>query len=142
MNTRFLLKVAVILSFLILIHPGFIYCQNSDSTHIKSNDDIEIKHTSIIVKNIEHNIEVIFKDAEFIQEKEGTEIEILVNGDPKVLKLHKGKASFSQKFQKETDLIIEYQDYTYKTHVDPIPLWFSIIPPLVAILFALIFKVG
>lgn len=51
-----------------------------------------------------------------------------------------GVAEFEYTFDQKSQIVIEC-DSTYSAkEVNPIPLWFSIIPPLIAILFALIFK--
>ncbi len=140
MNSRLTIFFSGAILFCFLLVPHFLFSKDSTSVQITGKEDLEINHTEIIVGNINHTIELVFKDSDFIQEKEGKEIEIQVNGKPKTLAIYKGKASFKHKFKQETDFTITYQDYSYNTHVDPIPLWFSIIPPLVAILFALIFK--
>jgi Na+/H+ antiporter NhaC len=51
-----------------------------------------------------------------------------------------GYAEFSYIFYESKDYKFEYEDQHLYTNVKPIPLWFSIIPPLIAILFALLFK--
>ncbi|MFO8234318.1 MAG: Na+/H+ antiporter NhaC family protein [Bacteroidales bacterium] len=131
-----------LLVFTLLIFIAFPATSSptQDTILINNDQDLEIEHTDIIVKNIDHEIELIFKNPDFIKEKEGKDIEVYVNGEPKTLTIYKGKASFNHQFTKETDLKIVYEDYKYVKSVNPIPLWFSIIPPLIAILFALIFK--
>jgi len=122
-----------------LSHPSF--SQQTDlSSSGQQQKPISVEHTDIIIKTIPHEITLSFKDADFRSAYEGRQVDIEVNGETRSLKVKRGKVHFSHKFNQETDLLIRYKDFEYRKHVDPIPLWFSIIPPLVAILFALIFK--
>ncbi len=122
--------------FFILIAPFSTLCSSEKNTE----NLLEIEHTDIIIKNIDHQFTLVFKDQKFIKQHEGKKITIRVNEEPKEVKIRRGKATFTQQFSRETDLFIQYNDFQYEKHINPIPLWFSIIPPLVAILFALLFK--
>lgn len=51
-----------------------------------------------------------------------------------------GTAKFNYTFTEETTLTISSQNEDFEFQVSPIPLWMSIIPPLIAILLALTFK--
>lgn len=106
----------------------------------QANKDFSLEHSKIIVRNISHEFTLSFKDPAFRKEYEGKKIHVRVNDSLHPARVVRGRASFTRPFSKETDLVIEYGNFQYKTHVDPIPQWFSIIPPLVAIVFALIFK--
>jgi len=131
----------VLLLFLTLFYTPSVFSHSSISPEITINPkDIRVEHTDIIVRNIEHEITLQFRNEEFREVYEGKKISLQVNGQPVPVEITKGNATFSRKFTKETDFTIKYQDFEYQTHINPIPLWFSIIPPLVAILFALIFK--
>ncbi|MBS3769895.1 MAG: Na+/H+ antiporter NhaC family protein [Bacteroidales bacterium] len=131
----------VLLLFLTLFYTPSVFSHSSVSPEITINPkDIRVEHTDIIVRNIEHEITLQFRSEEFREVYEGKKISLQVNGQPVPVEITKGNATFSRKFTKETDFTINYQDFEYQTHINPIPLWFSIIPPLVAILFALIFK--
>jgi Na+/H+ antiporter NhaC len=92
------------------------------------------------MKGINANVKVHFKNPEFRKIFEGYPVTIKVNNSPVVARVVKGTAEFSYKFTKKQDFKLEISGYTYTKKVNPIPLWFSVIPPLVAILFALIFK--
>ena len=126
---------------LLLFISHLSYSQQTDpSLSNEAQKPISVEHTDIIIKTIPHEITLSFKDPEFRKTFEGKQVDIEVNGETRSLKMTRGKVHFSKKFTQETDLVIRYEDFEYQSHVNPIPLWFSIIPPLVAILFALIFK--
>lgn len=60
------------------------------------------------------------KAYELIKEEEGLYVEITLDG--------------------ETELLVEYMGEKQKTDINPIPLWLSIFPPLLAIILALVFR--
>ena len=65
---------------------------------------------------------------------------LIVNGDEQVLKVENGSVNYPLKLDEETLLIIESQYGEISMDVNPIPIWFSIIPPFIAIIVALVFK--
>lgn len=103
-------------------------------------NDVTVDMTNIIVKGIETEIKINFKNQEFRKFYEGYPISIKVNNNPIVARVIKGAANFNYTFTEKQNFKIEISEYTYTKKITPIPLWFSIIPPLIAILFALIFK--
>ena len=135
------LFVPLLFFSLILFHPFIVNSQETpENQGGQPGKPISIEHTDIIIRNISHEFTLSFKDPDFRQEYEGETIRVQVNGTRIPVEVVRGRASFTRKFSQETDLVVEYRDFRYEAHVDPIPQWFSIIPPLVAILFALIFK--
>jgi len=105
-----------------------------------SKEDVQVEMNNIIVKGIETDITLNFKNEDFIQKFEGYPISIKVNNKPIVVRITKGSARFKYKFIEKENFEIKISEYTFSKNITPIPLWFSIIPPLIAILFALIFK--
>ncbi len=102
--------------------------------------EVQVQMTNIIVKGIEADITVSFKNQEFIRNFEGYPVTIIVNNKPVFARVVKGNANFKYQFKEDQNFEIKVSNYTYTKKITPIPLWFSIIPPLIAILFALIFK--
>ena len=94
--------------------------------------------------------EVIMADAETeLQFKLGAEAselytrEVLafVNGEAHTLQLTKGEGTILHAFKADdTELTLRVDAYHYKQAINPIPLWLSLIPPLLAILLALVFR--
>jgi Na+/H+ antiporter NhaC len=107
---------------------------------ILSESDVEVEMSNVIMKGINADIKVHFKNSEFRRLFEGYPVTIKVNNKPIVARVVKGTAEFSYKFTEKQEFKVEVSGYTYTKKVNPIPLWFSVIPPLFAILFALIFK--
>jgi len=135
------LFVPLLFFSLILFHPFIVNSQETPKNQGgQPEKPISIEHTDIIIRNISHEFTLSFKDPDLRQEYEGETIRVQVNGTRVPMEVVRGRASFTWEFSEETDLVVEYDGFRYEAHVDPIPQWFSIIPPLVAILFALIFK--
>jgi len=137
MNSE-LKKIILFLSIVLLS----IQCFSDDNPigPTLSEKDVEIEMTNVIMKGINANVKVHFKNPEFRKIFEGYPVTIKVNNTPVVARIIKGTAEFRYKFTKKQDFKLEISGYTYTKKINPIPLWFSVIPPLIAILFALIFK--
>jgi Na+/H+ antiporter NhaC len=130
-----------IFSFLFFLSANsFAAIDDINETITLGANDVEIEMTSIIVQGIEVDILLNIKNPEFRKAYEGYPITIKINNKPVVAKLVKGTATIKYRFQKKEEFQISISEYTFKKDITPIPLWFSVIPPLIAILFALIFK--
>ncbi|MFC2103970.1 Na+/H+ antiporter NhaC family protein [Bacteroidota bacterium] len=136
-----LLIKKIYLSFILsLILVNLNFANDIPEIPLLNNNDITVELTNVIVKGIDTEIKLNFKNQEFRKRFEGYPVTIKVNNKPVVVRVIKGSASFKYKFIKKQDFEINISNYTYSKNITPIPLWFSIIPPLVAILFALLFK--
>lgn len=87
----------------------------------------------LIMKGIGSTIEITVPE-------DISSLELLVNGELHQLQAYMGKVEFPIVLEQEQSLILESTYGIIEMNIDPIPLWFSIIPPLVAILVALFFK--
>lgn len=134
------IKKFLLNSFLLIILALNLKANDQPIDVLLTKNDVEVEMTNVIVKGIETSIKLNFKDREFRQKYEGYPITIVVNGQKMVSRLIKGSATIQYKFHKKQDLHLEISGYEFTKRINPIPLWFSIIPPLIAILFALIFK--
>ena len=128
--------------FFLLFHVHFTTYGKpvSSSAFVSEQEAVQVEHSDIIVRNIKEEITLLFQDQSFLEKYEGQKITIYVNKIPVDIAIHKGKATFPWTFHEQGDFTIAFQNFEYKTHIHPIPLWFSVIPPLVAILFALLVK--
>ena len=68
------------------------------------------------------------------------ELSVNINGELELLEVKNGIAHYPINIDHETLFEITSNYGSIQVNVDPIPLWFSIIPPLIAILMALLFK--
>jgi Na+/H+ antiporter NhaC len=135
-----LLKKFTLILFIIFFSQYFIYAEEIPETIQLNQNDVEVDMTNVIVQGITTDIDLIIKNTTFRKEYEGYPISIKINNQTVVAKLVKGTATVNYKFKHNEEFKIEVSGFTYSKKITPIPLWFSIIPPLIAILFALIFK--
>lgn len=104
------------------------------STHLYSQESSwTVDKPIFVIQGIEKRIEISVPTTQ-------DSLQIQVNGEKKNLLITNGKAYLSIKLDQETLLLIESQYGEVTMNINPIPLWFSIIPPIIAILVALIFK--
>ena len=135
-----LLKKILLSLFGIVLISFHCYSNDIPKGPELSENDVTVEMTNVIMKGIDAKIKVHFKNHEFRKTFEGYPVTIEVNGKPIVARLVKGTAEFQYKFTKKENFHIEISGFTFSKKINPIPLWFSVIPPLIAILFALIFK--
>ncbi len=110
--------------------------QKTPLTEQISGNNYSIKLQNIIIQNIPvdisitpdnvmdklYPVKVIFNDSAFSLSPEGNSY------------------SFKYSFSHKEDVIIKVGSTIYEKAVTPVPLWMSIIPPLIAILMALLFR--
>ncbi len=113
--------------------------QGADEFNL-NNENSRVILPAIIVQNIPVTISFELTDSEMLAGKEVVELDFLVNGKLKTCMLKNGRASFSYTFSSRQEISIVTGDFLFEKEVNPIPLWMSVLPPLIAILIALIFK--
>jgi Na+/H+ antiporter NhaC len=94
----------------------------------------EVEFPEVIIQGIRYDIAINF------EEPYELDWEIEVNGQPRIIKITDGKALISHTFKQEGLFRIQGGDVTIDTYIRPVPLWLSILPPLIAIIMALLFK--
>jgi len=104
-----------------------------------NNENLRLAHSEIIMRNIDITFSFEVTDPG-IKSLVNGEIPAVVNGEVKNLEFINGEAEFSMVFEGEQELSIWVEDFRFKDDFTPIPLWLSILPPLIAILMALVIK--
>ncbi len=107
---------------------------------IFSSDEINIEFPKIILKDIETKIKIILNNPEQIKLYDKKEIKIFFNDKLIKLEVSNGIATLRHKFTSKKKITIKIAHFIYSRTVNPIPLWLSILPPLLAILIALLFR--
>lgn len=67
-------------------------------------------------------------------------VSVVINGQRQDLQFINGKAEFPLVFDRNEPMSIKADGFTYVRDVTPMPLWMSVIPPLIVILLALVYK--
>ncbi len=102
------------------------------------NDAISIEFPNILVESVSYRFDL---KTNTIDEFNANDLVVLKNNIP--VKIIQGESHlyFESSIIKGDKLEIQYQKKTvFNSNPNPIPLWFSILPPLIAILLALITK--
>lgn len=117
----------------------FALVTNASAQNIGLNC-LEIKFPNIIVSDVNQSISLkIVSDTSFGQ-FEGIEKIIYINDKPNKVTFHLNEAVIKYNFPEEEVVQLKVDDFIWEKAVTPIPLWMSILPPLVAILLALLLK--
>ncbi|MFA8450818.1 MAG: Na+/H+ antiporter NhaC family protein [Bacteroidales bacterium] len=103
-------------------------------------DHVEVVWPSIIVQDINETITLKIKDSKLAHKLDGKSIEVFVNKKPQVAEFDDGQAKIKYDFPQKEEVTIQADGFSAKKDVTPIPLWMSILPPLIAIIMALVFK--
>ena len=135
MNVSCFKKILFLLSLIFCIFSFQLFAQ----TNFNQNN-LEVNLSSIIVRNVETEININIPNAELAKEFNDKEITVYLNDSLLQLKIINGKASFKHTFTKKEELNIKIGNFDFTKEVDPIPLWLSILPPLIAIFMALFFR--
>ncbi len=122
---------------LVIIIPLNIYADNSD---IINNRNTEIILPEIIVRSVNQDIEIRINDKEIAEILKNHKINVSINGKETSTVINNGTAIVTYNFPEKEILTISTGELTTSKPVNPIPLWLSILPPLIAILIALIIR--
>ena len=127
-------KVFLLFSFIVL----FFFSEGLNAEAVKVNNETkgEVRFNSIIVSNIETSISVI---PDFKLSPDSS-YRIQVNNLSIQCKPQNGKLIIPYTFEHKEEIKISTGTFFYKKEIRPIPLWLSILPPLIAILIALLFR--
>lgn len=98
---------------------------------------ISVEMPGIILQNIEK--EITITDASRLDVYSDT-VMVSLNGVSQPVIVKEGVCTLKYNFPQSETLTIVYEDTTTSVPVCPIPLWTSILPPLIAILMAFILK--
>lgn len=70
----------------------------------------------------------------------GFEVPVVINGENKILKFRNNKAVFQMVIDRTEPVSIKTGSFSFVRSVTPMPLWLSVLPPLLVIGLALVFK--
>lgn len=130
---RFKLSILLFLCFF-----GFSALSNSVISF--NNDNLDLKLPEIIVQDVDQEIILQISDKELEESLSLKKVVVNVGGTDYVANISNGVIRLSYNFPEKEDLIISVGSFAETIPVNPIPLWLSIIPPLIAILIALIIR--
>ncbi len=114
---------------------AFLLLLISGSTSVFSQESINwsAEKPLIVMKGIEAEIPIKVNSKQAF-------LDVKVNGEAQQLEILNGYAHLPIKIDVESIIKLESSYGVIEMEIDPIPLWFSVIPPLIAIFVALVFK--
>jgi Na+/H+ antiporter NhaC len=119
--------------------PAFLlfFLFSTESFSQKDEDSgIKIDLPFALVKDINYTINIDLDKKNLAQDYP----HVFINGIPVHIKFSGRKITFSHTFKGKSEIMIVTHRKIIKKAVDPIPMWLSVIPPLLAILMAFITK--
>jgi Na+/H+ antiporter NhaC len=126
-----------LLNSLLLAMVSLLFHTNAFSTSTEQYEALQVEFPKIIIADIQSEIKITLNDTLLAK---ADKIDVLVNNDRQSVPLIKNQLSIPYQFKTKEDITISIGKWQHKTNVNPIPLWLSILPPLIAILMALLFK--
>jgi len=102
-----------------------------------SSDEPVVSHTEFIIQDIPVDIHILFPEGSLVGPDS---VEITIRGSSRKVAIVEDEIVLRETFHASEQLTISWQGWTHSEPVTPVPLWMSILPPLIAILMALIFK--
>lgn len=128
------------------IFPIFlVFCWGAGITAPAQNaqafekDDFLIEVPELYVRNVQTTGTLLCLAPEKLY-LAGNEITAIVNGQEQVLTFENNHAEFAMTFDRREPMSVKIGGFTYVQEVNPMPLWLSIVPPLLVIVLALSFR--
>ncbi|MBC8321301.1 MAG: Na+/H+ antiporter NhaC family protein [Bacteroidetes bacterium] len=130
------MRLIIVALLLLLVN---ISCY-SNETDIFTNQNIEITFPEIIVKNVQQDIDIRIIDEKIARSFNKKQVDVIISGTKIEAEVINGVIILPYTFDTKETLTISIGSFTHSEPVNPIPLWFSILPPLIAILIALVIR--
>lgn len=97
----------------------------------------EVEMTNAVIQHIPIDIDLFFPSRSDIV---SDTIDLIIDGTLKKVVVKNGHYSFQKQFDQKSEFTISAHDFSFSKSITPVPLWMSIIPPLIAIIMALVFR--
>ncbi|WP_372644245.1 Na+/H+ antiporter NhaC family protein [Ancylomarina sp.] len=102
-------------------------------------DNFSVEYPQIIVAKISHTIK-IKTNSDLLNQIKTDSIHVLINGINTPYQIEESILKIKYKFKHKEIVKVQIGEFVESQEINPIPLWLSILPPLIAILMALSFK--
>jgi hypothetical protein len=121
-------------TILSLLFSVFLFSNGAFSQN--ENDRLKIELPFALVRDIQYDIDIILPDKAISLKPP----HVYIDGIPVKCRMKDGKVYFTHKFTHKTKILVISHNAVLKQQVNPIPLWLSILPPLLAIFMAFVTK--
>ena len=99
-------------------------------------DDFSVTVPPLCIKNTPATVHIEYKK----DTNDLAQVTAIINGEREILKFVDGHAEVEVVFDRKEPFSLKIDGYTYVEDKSPMPLWLSIIPPLLVIVFAFVFR--
>jgi Na+/H+ antiporter NhaC len=123
--------------FSVVLLSGFLMLSIQAFTHTDPEPVFEVKMPRNVIRHIPAEIEIFFPDFEKVPVQS---VEMNLDDTPCTIELKYGVYSWRVILTESTTLNISSKDHFFSASLTPVPLWMSILAPLIAILIALVFR--
>jgi len=106
-------------------------------TNTQSVSQFDVDIPEVIIQHIPADIKITIPA--FINNFADT-VDISINNKLETVIFKNGHYKFDYQFENDEELTISIDDQSFSRNITPVPLWMSILPPLVAIFMALVFR--
>ena len=124
----------IYLVFLFLVSIQTVTSASSDKT---ASEYFNVNFPETVIQHIAVSVEVSFP---FYEDVPADTVEMEINGSHRKIILKNGIYLFDKKFGGSETFVISTKDHIFSKPVTPVPLWMSVLPPLIAIIMALVFR--
>ena len=128
------------LFFNILFLSSFLFTAFFSLAQNASVKEFKFENSAPIIKGVESELKIIALDSLGKVADYDCFSSVFINGQKVDIFFYEGVASLKFNFKEKSELILSCENISVSKQINPIPLWLSILPPLIAILLALIFK--
>lgn len=97
--------------------------------------EVQLQWPKVVMQKLAFSVEIQLADND-----KRDSLLVYVNNQPQKVAVHAGKAAINTRIQKAQTLEVRVGEQLFSKKINPIPLGWSILPPLVAIALALLFK--
>ncbi len=109
------------------------------NSYADDSDNFSVEYPSIVVTKINSSIKIKPSDNLFQQIKTDS-LKLYINSVETKYTIEDSNLEFKYQFNKKEEVEVRIGNKKHSETITPIPLWLSILPPLVAIVMALLFK--
>lgn len=111
----------------------------ASQANLLTHKNLSVEYPDIIMQDIETIFRFRVTDPDLISFIDG-EIPARINEKLVMLNFDAGTAEYTMVFERAQQVQVEIQDFSFEKEITPIPLWLSILPPLIAIVMALVIR--
>lgn len=133
MRNVFLFIISFFFSFSVFAQQAGEIVWHADSSNLS------VTLPAIVMRDIATPVTFKISDPALHSTVHGS-VEVIIDGKKQSIDFRYGEAAVDVIFKTSRTFTIQAGDFSYSRYVTPIPLWLSVLPPLIAIIMALFFK--